>query len=123
MIEHFKRTSNRPICKDMHCLLINRRDKDDSKIQSNGCRCGLLRVENGRFWCRAYGFRWKNPTHQGVCSRINNKVNYDVGMLRAQKNKKYNFCVYRVLAPITILMALLGIAGIIEVFKLFVLKQ
>ena len=100
--KHFFKDKDRPICRS----LVNARG-----VVGRECFC--LRYNDQWYSCLAFGFRFDRAKAKGACRRAGLlKVLYDRDFLRNIKKTRYNFCSYRLLAPI-ILLSSLGLLSLI----------
>ncbi len=110
MKHHIFRSSDVSICEKIYSVFGIKR-----------CvRCAYVsKSKNGGYKCSAFGFRSKISGTRGVCTSSGRYNLYDSDLLRNTKNNKYNFCCYRVIAPVLTVISVAGAGAIINlVFKI-----
>lgn len=101
-----KRNSSRPICE----AIFN--------VFGRPKKCIFLNKSDGWNKCYIYGFRNDSSGAKGVAKQTGLIItSYDNSMLNHKKNFKFNFCIYRVISPIILLIGLLGIKEIYGIIK------
>lgn len=101
--DHLIRKNNRALCEG----LIN--------CFGNNKRCLWLRLnDSGWYECYTYGFRFKQSGTHGVCTKKKWRIRYDYHMMKLVKNTKWNFCIYRFISPLFVMISVFGIKGILK---------
>jgi hypothetical protein len=105
MKHHFFRESDRSIC-----------ERINSVFGRNKCvRCAFLREEENRFFkCSAFGFRKVTSGTKGVCIPDGWYNLYDQDMLTNKQDNKYNFCKFRIIAPVISIISLVGVGAAVN---------
>jgi hypothetical protein len=105
MKHHFIRESDRSICERIYSVFGKKK-----------CvRCAFLREGENRFFkCSAFGFGMVTSGIKGVCNSEGWHTLYDQDLLTNKKNNKYNFCKFRIIAPIISIVSLLGVGLVVN---------
>lgn len=100
---HIIRRQNRAICESLTC--VTGREK--------ACMW-LGRDDDGWFYCHVFGFRNTQFGLHGVCVRKKMRVCYDRHMLEKKMIMRWNFCFYRVAAPLIFVLSCMSLKYLIN---------